>query len=910
MKNSVYILFYLTSLSLLCAVFPSHTFAIPSEYQQCNAGDTCKVGEFVFDDTYLPVTNATCNIKSIYPDGTVFVNTQPMTHISEGWYEYDIVATGSAGLYRTNICCTVSGENMCLDKSFEVATSSGSLTSGEVANAVWNAQRSSHTTSGSFGEAVQNIVPSTNDIAAAVWGYSGRTLTSFGTLVSDVWAYSTRSLTTFGSLASDMWAVSTRTLTGVDLSSGTIATKSDIEKVKSEVSSIIATTSGGLDTNNTKLDKIDKTTQENRLLLEQIVNKPIIQNFLEDDTVDLQVKLDNTKNISTQLYIVTNQISAKLGLVQLKWNKMTSKEVLAVLKEFSHLTGEEKSAATGTLFKGIEGLRKEWDMALLEDMSAEASAFKTRLGSLEGEVRVYGKTKIAYDDLAHLSSSFKHIESQLGQESDTKEKETFFGKINQIKYLATSLDKNSTEIDTLLTHWKVSKQDSIRKKATQLVKNIELLNSIPQAMLALHIETSLTEKQLKNKILGMKGVIAANRKFLARSSEKPLANTWLEEGSIVFKSLVTNPSLLISQTIPLKYYLPKEVKKEQIIKIDDDLTVTYDSEKDQYFVSGEFTLAPEETRTISITVDENVFMISPQEIESLRKQSEQLATPLKSTSFFAQGVTLQSDIEVSLNKILSLQENSVTPESRIRSFRESQIELEGAKVKMEKLKELVAQAGSAGSLMGFVGGAQVLGVWGLIIIIIAGFVSLGIYMHLLRRTIPTDKKKTTQEKSTAVSEEGGEKKRAHKPALKYLGILASFGLLTSVLSGTGVYVAMSLHQPVSEQSLASVSSPTVLAAQSSASSLINTTDTISSESAEIDMNEEVLEEEYVQVKENPAGFLRVRKSPGGVELAKLSIGEKVLFIQEDRGWSEIEREDGTNGWVSNSYIEKLKEQTL
>ncbi len=909
MKNCLHIFFYLTTLSLLCAVFPPHTFAIPSEYQQCSAGDTCKVGEFVFDDTYLPVTNASCSLKSIYPDGTVFVNSQPMAHISEGWYEYEIVATGSAGLYRTNICCTVSGENMCLDKSFKVATSSGSLTSGEVANAVWNAQRSSHTSSGSFGEALQNSVPSTTDIAAAVWGYSGRTLTSFGTLVSDVWAYSTRSLSTFGTLASDMWAVSTRTLTGVDLSSGTIATKSDVDRVKSEVSSIIATTSGGLDTNNTKLDKIDKTTQENRLLLEQLVNKPIIQNFLEDDTIDLQVKLDNTKNVSTQLYIVTNRISAKLGLVQLKWNKMTSKEVLAVLKEFSALTGEEKTASTGSLFKGIESLKKEWDMTILEDMSAEASAFRTRLVSLEGEVRVYGKTKIAYDDLLHLSSSFKQIESQLGQESDTEQKDTFFGKINHIKHLAVSLDKNSTEIDTILTHWKVSKKDSVRKKATQLARDIELLNSIPQAMLALHIDTSLTEKQLKNKILGMKGVIAANRKFLARSSEKPVANTWLEEGSIVFKSLVTNPSSLISQTIPLKYYLPKEVKKEQIIQIDDDLTVTYDSEKDQYFVGGDFTLSPEETRTISITVDENVFMISPQEIESLKKQAEQLATPLKNTSFFAQGVTLQSDIEVSLSKILSLQENSVTPESRIRSFRESQIELEGAKVKMEKLKELVAQAGSAGSLMGFVGGAQVLGVWGLIIIIIAGFVSLGIYMHLLRRTIPKNMKKNTQEKSTPVSEEEvEEKKRVHKPSLKYLGILSSFGLLTSVLSGTGVYVAMSLHQPVDDhQPLASAPSQTVLATQSSPTA--STTDTISSASAGME-TEELVEKEYVHVKENPAGFLRVRKSPGGVELAKLTIGEKVLVIQKEKGWSEIEREDGTNGWVSSTYIEKLEEQTL
>jgi hypothetical protein len=69
---------------VLDILFPAYTFATPSHYQQCASGDTCVVGEFVFDDTYAPVSDAQCTLKSRYPDGTIFVNTQPMTPGSDG----------------------------------------------------------------------------------------------------------------------------------------------------------------------------------------------------------------------------------------------------------------------------------------------------------------------------------------------------------------------------------------------------------------------------------------------------------------------------------------------------------------------------------------------------------------------------------------------------------------------------------------------------------------------------------------------------------------------------------------------------------------------------------------------------------------------------------------------------------
>jgi len=54
-----------------------------------------------------------------------------------------------------------------------------------------------------------------------------------------------------------------------------------------------------------------------------------------------------------------------------------------------------------------------------------------------------------------------------------------------------------------------------------------------------------------------------------------------------------------------------------------------------------------------------------------------------------------------------------------------------AENKLDQLKSLVTQAGSTGTLFGFIGGVQALSVWGLIIVLVAGFVFLALYMKTI-----------------------------------------------------------------------------------------------------------------------------------------------------------------------------------
>ncbi|KKQ89795.1 MAG: hypothetical protein UT14_C0051G0007 [Candidatus Shapirobacteria bacterium GW2011_GWE1_38_92] len=136
----------LAGIFFLVPAFP--VSAAPGEYQQCTNTADCIVGEFLFNDEYVPVADADCTLTARYPDGTVFINSATLPPSADGWYSYDIGTSGQPlGLYRSQICCTTIDGYMCLDKSFTI----------------------------------------TQDTAESVWSYDNRTISSFGNIVQEIW---------------------------------------------------------------------------------------------------------------------------------------------------------------------------------------------------------------------------------------------------------------------------------------------------------------------------------------------------------------------------------------------------------------------------------------------------------------------------------------------------------------------------------------------------------------------------------------------------------------------------------------------------------------------------------------------------------------------------------------------------
>lgn len=199
------------------------------------------------------------------------------------------------------------------------------------------------------------------------------------------------------------------------------------------------------------------------------------------------------------------------------------------------------------------------------------------------------------------------------------------------------------------------------------------------------------------------------------------------ENSVIFDLTVKNPSALVGQSIAFTYYLPSEVKKEEIINIDKDLKTEISTVDNILLVTGETQLNASQEKTFKVEV-KDIWNIDRDKIDSLRAQADELFGPLKKTSYYGQGATLKSDIDANLDRVLIIQKDVETPQLKIKAYRIAMVEFNSAKSKINDLKTLVAQAGSAKSLFGFIGGVQIASVWGLILVFIAGFVFMILFM--------------------------------------------------------------------------------------------------------------------------------------------------------------------------------------
>lgn len=69
------------------------------------------------------------------------------------------------------------------------------------------------------------------------------------------------------------------------------------------------------------------------------------------------------------------------------------------------------------------------------------------------------------------------------------------------------------------------------------------------------------------------------------------------------------------------------------------------------------------------------------------------------------------------------------------------------------------------------------------------------------------------------------------------------------------------------------------------------------------------ERPYVEIKETPTGWLRVRAEPStqAEELGKLYPGDTAPYLNEEKtGWYKIEYQSGKEGWISKTYADLIE----
>lgn len=672
----------LVSTSLLA--LPKLVFS--AGYQQCTSSSTCTIGEFLYDDNYSPLTGASCTLTAKYPDNTSFINSASMTGGSDGWYSYDATIGTTEGLYHANICCTPASGTLCIDKSFEVKSASGS-----------------------------SLTP------AAIWGYSDRTLTGYGSLVSDIWNYSGRTLTSFGSLVGDIWGYSNRTMT----SFGSL-----VENIwGAEPSRTTASTP-----NPSSLQGIIVEQTKQRELLEKLVNAPIVTLELSDsDKPDLTSKLSESKKQASLLYDAVTSAKSRLLAIDTKWSKLSPD---SLEQELTNISQSWSSPA------GLDALTSSWNTPVIEKLNQASSETKSSLTSLLASLGT-AKPSTPPSQLFTAIESLSNLEKDLGDITSVSGDFTLFGYLSSVSERNNLLDNENKKLAQILEDWDSQGENGLTKRINDSKAKILAINEFPggESVVSPSNPKATGKNYLKNLLFSLQGLIGLNQNQLASAANSPVRGLWLEEGSIIFRAVITNPSKIVSQTAPLKFYLPKELKNEDIITIDPDLTANYDVTAESLSVTGNFNLSPGATKIVAVEVND-IWQLNEDQLTALKSKANDLIKPLGKSNLLSQGVVLKNSIESDVDKLIRSQNKNVKPENRIRTHREAMLALATTNSSMTQLENLVAQSSSNGSLMGFVGGIGTTAVFGIVLVIVAGFVFLSTYFKKL--TNPTHSKKTME----------------------------------------------------------------------------------------------------------------------------------------------------------------------
>jgi len=478
------------------------------------------------------------------------------------------------------------------------------------------------------------------------------------------------------------------------------------------------------------------------------------------DSINIKVDSLNTK---------ADTVSGNITSLLNKWGSYSIADVLNNINGIDDVLGTTSDTCIGSnsIYGQIACVNDKWGDQTAATLYTATNNAATIISSLRSELNYTGKSTTAYEDLVTLKSNINSLQNSIGDANDSATATTIFGKIKKIQSVVEVLTGTGVEVDEVIDKWGTLSAADIYDKVKNLSSEISAVNTVSNvsSILTLNQNNSTDMIALKNQVLALKALIDVNQTLLEKSVNKPIIKSWLEEGSIIFKTMITNPSS-VRQSVPLKFYLPKEVAKKDIMNIDSEVKVEYDTNEEAFYITGDFSLAPNQTKIVVVEVTD-IWKIAQTEINSLELQTNELSKPLEKTAYFAQGVTLKSDILAQLENINRIQKEAITPEAKIQAYRENLISLNRVKNEVKDLQSLVSSLSSTNTLTGFIGGAQTTSLWGIILVIVIGIVGLFGYVKILIIK--------TKNKSCELVDKKIEKKRfnvINRQNLRLVGVIA------------------------------------------------------------------------------------------------------------------------------------------
>jgi len=594
------------------------------------------------------------------------------------------------------------------------------------AQAIWDAACAILNTSGSVGKLVcDNLdvaVSSRSSLTAAqVWAETTKTITglsdpALAALANSVWSNTTRELSAYGNTltAQAVWNALTSSLTTIDSIGKLLVTNVD-ETISSRSSQ------SSLDTHESA--EAAFRTQTTETLGAMTVNVAEVLTQLSDIETKIEAiqttlnsmddKLDVLGTSISSIKTTVEEINTKVTAIQTvtnsiltKWGSYSAGDIIGYVNTLEDYLGDPDDASSSeTVFGRIKEVKESIGTGGTIDLVySQVQETHDKLVEVQTELGFNGKSTTAYDEMVDIKENIDEVNDDL-----------------------STLDTNTTSIATSVT----SVSNSL-KTVTDRIGQVSV-DSFTQLF-----EVKKTDiDYLKNKVIELKAVADINRQLMEKTVNEPVVKVIMEWGSVIIKFVIVNPSSSTAQKIPFKAFLPKEAKQEYIMDLG-GLTLNYDATTEQYYVTADIALKAGESIIRSVEI-KDVWTISDDEVASLRKQSEELSNGLKSTSYFAQGLTLKTDINTRLDKVARKQkDNNATPQDHILAYRENQEDLKAVNENIKGLKDLLLSSSAGSNFLASIGGIQTFSTWGIVLVLIFGMGALGsFYYSLWKRKMVT-----------------------------------------------------------------------------------------------------------------------------------------------------------------------------
>ena len=127
--------------------------------------------------------------------------------------------------------------------------------------------------------------------------------------------------------------------------------------------------------------------------------------------------------------------------------------------------------------------------------------------------------------------------------------------------------------------------------------------------------------------------------------------------SVTLKISTSNPSSFEAREMPLKSYLPKGIRLEDVIDTG-DLEVSYDDDRQQCYVHKSLTLDSKASVTYDVEI-EDIWLIERDELDELENTADSLANELRDTQYSEIVLQIQKNIREKIDDIQSRQEEAM-----------------------------------------------------------------------------------------------------------------------------------------------------------------------------------------------------------------------------------------------------------